>query len=188
MFEAYSVVEALYYILKKIGKADKIKLTKLIYLADKYHLMKYGRTITGDKYYAMPQGPVGSLALDVLNKEGYSLTEEEINYSEKLIKSIDKYNYKAGEKDKVELKYLSDSDIEVLDKICAKFGWWSSWDLKEYTHKYPEWAKNEELLKSEVARRKKINTEELFSKIDNQIDIEDDHIEEVKRFFVGNYD
>ncbi len=32
---------------------DKMKIIKLIWLADRLHLRKYGRTIVGDTYYAM---------------------------------------------------------------------------------------------------------------------------------------
>jgi len=55
-----SVIETIIYILRKIKKADKIKIIKLVYLANKYHLAKYGRTITGDDYYAIEHGPVGT--------------------------------------------------------------------------------------------------------------------------------
>lgn len=53
-------IEAIYYILSKLGKMDKLKLLKLVYLADKYHLIYYGRTITNDDYYAMKHGPIAS--------------------------------------------------------------------------------------------------------------------------------
>ncbi|MHA1782015.1 MAG: Panacea domain-containing protein [Promethearchaeota archaeon] len=188
MFEAYSVIEALYYILKKIGRADKIKLTKLIYLADKYHLMKYGRTITGDKYYAMPQGPVGSLVLDVLNSENYSLNEEEIAYFKDLINRVGEFNYEIANKNKNKFEYLSETDIEALDYICRKFGKWDSWYLKEYTHKYPEWNQHEKLLKSEIERRVPIKTEELFSKIDDKILEDDEHIKMAKAIHLGEFD
>ena len=40
---------------KTIGR---LKLMKLLWLADRLHLMKYGRMVLNDKYYAMPYGPV----------------------------------------------------------------------------------------------------------------------------------
>jgi len=48
---AKTVAQTIYYILKKIGPTDKKKIFLLLYLADKYHLAKYGRTITGDEYF-----------------------------------------------------------------------------------------------------------------------------------------
>ena len=66
MIEAAIIVEALHYVLSKTKRAGKIKLIKLVYLADKYHLLKYGRTVTNDDYYAMEFGPVGTTVKDVL--------------------------------------------------------------------------------------------------------------------------
>lgn len=43
-------------------------LLKALFFADKSHLNKYGRPITFDHYYALPDGPVPSLSYDVLKK------------------------------------------------------------------------------------------------------------------------
>lgn len=43
-------------------------LLKALFYADKAHLNKYGRPITFDHYYALPDGPVPSLSYDVLKK------------------------------------------------------------------------------------------------------------------------
>ena len=51
-----------FFALKKDGKINKMKAIKLIYLADRLHLRKYGRPIVGDIYWAMKLGPVGSRA------------------------------------------------------------------------------------------------------------------------------
>ena len=66
MIEVSKIVQVLYHILVKIGPTDKIKLVKLVYLSDKYHLLKYARTITNDSYFAMKLGPVGSTLKDIL--------------------------------------------------------------------------------------------------------------------------
>ena len=77
MIETSKIIEALHYILHKIKIADKIKIIKLIYLADKYHLVRYGRTITNDDYYAMEYGPVGSTVKDVLEFDEFTLSHNE---------------------------------------------------------------------------------------------------------------
>jgi len=41
-------------------------ILKTIYLADKEHLKRYGRMISNDSYRAMKQGPVPSLAYDII--------------------------------------------------------------------------------------------------------------------------
>jgi len=85
MLETHTAIETIFYILKKIGPADKIKLIKLVYLADKYHLLRYGRTVTGDEYFAMENGPVASTLKDVLSFNDIYLTEDERSYLESLI-------------------------------------------------------------------------------------------------------
>src|SRR5437762_2187452 len=47
---------------------DKYKLAKLVFLADKYHLVRYGRPIFGDFYRALEWGPVPRQILNALDK------------------------------------------------------------------------------------------------------------------------
>ena len=48
-----------------IAKEYKMKALKLVYIADRYHLRKYGRLITNDTYFAMNYGPVPSGTKDI---------------------------------------------------------------------------------------------------------------------------
>ena len=57
-------LEALVYIANKDERLYWI--LKTIYFADKEHLSKHGRQIFGDYYRAMKQGPVPSLAYDIV--------------------------------------------------------------------------------------------------------------------------
>jgi len=41
MIETKKIIQAVCYILQQIGRSDKLKLVKLLYLADKCHLMRY---------------------------------------------------------------------------------------------------------------------------------------------------
>src|SRR4030042_4954455 len=67
MRDESAIIESLHYLLKKLQHADKLKLVKLLFFADKYHLLKYARQISGDNYHALPAGPIPSGALDILN-------------------------------------------------------------------------------------------------------------------------
>ena len=46
------------------GPMSHMKLIKLLYLADRRALVRWGRPITCDWYVSMPQGPVPSFTLD----------------------------------------------------------------------------------------------------------------------------
>ena len=183
MIETLKIVQALYYVLTKIGTADKLKLVKLLYLADEYHLLKYGRTVTGDEYWAMSWGPVGSVTKDILSFDDDESTE--YKYISRLIKKINDYTFKAQETE-VDLDMLSETDIEALDFIVKHFGAKTKDELIRFTHKYPEWKQYERLFKEGFTRREKINTIELFERIDDDpFDLSPDHIEESKKIYSG---
>ena len=40
MAEAFAAIEAIHYLLNKSNTEEKLKIVKLVYLADKYHLIK----------------------------------------------------------------------------------------------------------------------------------------------------
>lgn len=189
MVDAYAVIEAIGYLLGKVGEATKLQIIKLIYLADKYHLMAYGRTITNDEYYAMKDGPVGSLVLDVLGFNDIVLQEDELKYAAKLIKRIGDKAFSINESPE-EFSMLSQSDRKALDMIVEKFGSQSASQLRKFTHDYPEYAKYEELFQDNVVKRKRIKTEELISTLPNNdpFNIPQEHLEQSKEILTGNFD
>lgn len=140
-------IEAIFYIVKKLNRScDRWSVLKLLFFADRYHIRKYSRTVTDDMYYAMENGPVASIAYDVLkNKIDEESMQNYINflfdfdYSEKtvLAKNVNP-----------ELDTLSDTDKEALNYAITTFGEYSPEDIKEISHKYPEWKRFEETLKS----------------------------------------
>ncbi|MFH1620031.1 MAG: Panacea domain-containing protein [bacterium] len=182
-----TIIETIFYLLTKKESADKIQLIKWVYLADKCHLVKYGRTITGDQYYAMQYGPVGSTVKDVLELNG--LPGPEAKYAESLIENIDNVTFKRRkDAPKVAFNQLSETDREALDFVIKKFGNMGSWELKDYTHKYPEWKQHERRLKT-ASRRGKINTEELFSLLRNDyIAVPPERLKLAKEIFSGKFE
>ncbi len=183
-----TIIEALYYILTKIKKADKIKLVKLIYLADKYHLIRYGRTITDDDYYAMPHGPVGTTVKDILSLDRFNMSEKGFKYASKLLELIDKNNFRAKPDTRGELEMLSDTDKEALDFVVDRFGKMAQWELRDYTHKYPEWYRYENLFKNNLTRRERIETKELLSTIKNDpLATSPKHIKESRKILTGTF-
>ncbi len=169
MIETTTIIEAIHYILKKIKKADKIKLVKLIYLADKYHLIRYGRTITNDDYYAMEHGPVGMTVKDVLSFDSFNISSKAYKYASSLLEKIDNTNFRAKTGAKVAFDMLSESDKDALDFTIKTFGRMGQWKLRDYTHQYPEWYQYEDLFNNRLTRRERIDTKELLSTIDDDI-------------------
>ena len=52
-FDVEKFVNASVYLVERCPEVTKMKLAKLLYFADKEHLLAYGRTITGDRYIKM---------------------------------------------------------------------------------------------------------------------------------------
>jgi len=59
-------IAVMLYVLKELHHSDIHKLFKIIYFADKEHLLRFGKPITGDWYVAMKDGPVPSHIYDYI--------------------------------------------------------------------------------------------------------------------------
>ena len=57
------------------GAIEKLRLLKLIFFADRYHLRKFGRPITNDPYWAMQFGPVASSVKELAEMDTVSGAE-----------------------------------------------------------------------------------------------------------------
>ena len=45
----------------------RLKAAKLLYFADNQHLVRYGRPMTGDRYYCLDHEPMPSASLNAIN-------------------------------------------------------------------------------------------------------------------------
>ena len=139
------------------GTIDKLKALKLVYLADRYHLRKYGRPITNDEYFAMPYGPVASGVKDIAEFSDF-LGEKERTYAAQYLTKA-KGHY-IGTTQPLQGDALSESEIEALSFAWETFGHYAQFELSEITHKYPEWKKHEQNLQSYT--RLKMNLEDFL--------------------------
>ena len=126
------------------GSQNKLKALKLIYFADRYHLRRYGRPITGDDYLAMPYGPVASGAKDLAEMSDF-LGDDERAYGSQYLAPMDRNTYRSIAE--VEERALSQSDRTALAWAWEKFGGMEQFPLAELTHRYPEWQRHEAALK-----------------------------------------
>lgn len=63
------ITQMLNYLIRKDERAagmDERKLIKLVWAADRYHMRKYARTVSGDHYVATENGPEGSLTKNIV--------------------------------------------------------------------------------------------------------------------------
>lgn len=166
-FDYKKATQALNYFINKAGGVvNKMKALKLVYLADRYHLRKYGRLITNDTYFAMSYGPVPSGVKDIAEASELFLGDEERAYSSQYLEPINILTLKSI--NAVDNTVLSESDIEALDFAWEQFGHFDQFQLSELTHQYPEWKKHEKAL--ELDSRIQIRLEDFLE--DPEGDIE----------------
>ncbi len=124
-FDFKRTLAAITYVASKnVPELTTYKLCKLLFLADKYHLVRYGRPITGDIYVAMEDGPVPSAVYDLLkfllaNRTPNARAAALIDHLQ-----IDKkFRYpRIQAKKRFDADELSRSDITALDRAIKTYG------------------------------------------------------------------
>jgi uncharacterized phage-associated protein len=126
---------------KDVPQLTMGKLLKLIFLADKYHLVRYGRPITGDRYEAMKDGPVPSWAYDLFKRQ--VLRKPFTEQGRQLVKSLRVDRSQKNPLLRATAGYdrdqLSKSDIAALEATIAEFGRKSFNQLRDITHHMVAW-------------------------------------------------
>lgn len=161
-FDYKKATQAINYLTRKEGgQIDKLKLIKLVYLADRYHLRRYGRPIVNDAYLAMPLGPVGSSVKDIAELSGF-LDETERAYAVQYIERSAGPN-KVVSKKNTETDVFSESELEALEFAFNEFGNQSAASLVNVTHRYPEWDKFKSALESKETTREPMSYTDFFN-------------------------
>jgi uncharacterized phage-associated protein len=183
--EHITTLQALHYMLRRLGgPTQKLKLIKLSYLADKYHLLHFGRTITRDGFRAMKLGPVGSNALNLLSLNEDFLGQETIAHA---IQVLDVNGLVISPKGESEYEYLSDSDKAAIDFIVEKFGGRTGPRLVDYLHQFPEWTRFQSKLQDDPMRAFKIEELDIFSVPNDDLAISPEQAELTKEHFLGHF-
>lgn len=118
---------------KTNGRMKYLKIIKLIYIADREAIRRWGQPLTGDSYYSLPHGPVVSRIQDLITDDP---TFSESTYWNDF---ISRDNYDVVLTVRPPYDRLSDAEIELLQEIFDTYGQMSRWQLKDLTHKFLEW-------------------------------------------------
>lgn len=123
------------------GRLPVLKLTKLLYLAERRSYEKYGEPIIGDKLVSMEHGPVLSKTLNKIN--GLSPSVEGgwdtwiADREGHDVALADASVIRSPEEDLLE---LSDADLEIIKETWDQFGHLGKYQIRDYTHDCcPEW-------------------------------------------------
>lgn len=146
-FNLQKLVHAIaFFSAKGVSDLTKLKVAKLLYFADKEHLLRFGSPILGDVYYCMEYGPVPSVALNEMNDalqspevagdcEDERQFETVLSVERPLWSGHPHFVAKRGFDEGV----FSKSEIEVLEYVLSNYGSKSAGELVDLTHLEPTW-------------------------------------------------
>jgi uncharacterized phage-associated protein len=134
-FNEAKATQAAARLLRNRGRMSYMKLIKLLYLADREALARWGRPITTDTYVSMKHGPVLSQVLDLITEGPNPFIGE--TFWTRHISEPEHYEVflKVNPPDDL----LSEAEDELLDEIFGEFGHLNPWALVDLVHKLPEW-------------------------------------------------
>ena len=115
-------------------RMGRIRLLKLMYIAERELLAEAGRPLTGDRAVAMKHGPVPSRVYDLIKGESAKAGEwGRFIHSEghAVVLRAD-----PGRGD------LSRREVEKLTEVTDRFRNMDDWTLSEATHEFEEWSRN----------------------------------------------
>ena len=116
------------------GSMSYIKLIKLLYLADREALIRWGYPITTDCYVSMDIGPVVSRIYDLIRNEPP-------------LHSVWIWHKSISDPEHYEVHLLSDPgsselthpEQDLIDEVFARHGRQNRWTVVDYTRRLPEW-------------------------------------------------
>lgn len=126
------------YILNQFPEGiDFIKLFKIMYFAEKEHLINYGRSITRDSFHALKHGPVPSFTYKAIQVyQGKMKETPDLNEIAIAIVILEDKMYAKINADKDE---LSISDMRCLDNAIDECRNVDSYTLSDLSHNDAAW-------------------------------------------------
>lgn len=137
------------------NRMSRLRLLKLLYIADREMLRERARPITGDRAVAMDHGPVLTKTYNLIKGEKVETA---------LMAKWDQYICRQGAHDVALISEpgvndLSEREITKLRDVAARFRGWDEWKISEHTHSFSEWKKN----KPPKGSRNRISDDDVFA-------------------------
>ena len=122
----------------------KVKLMKLFYFLDFMHLKTYGSPVTYDTYFNLEHGPIPTSIKNLVDTAAddvdNSVLSDTITFERP--KGIGMYRVlptrKFEEKDR---KLFSETELDILAKVCSRFGNENTKVIEDASHKESPWRK-----------------------------------------------
>jgi uncharacterized phage-associated protein len=133
-FDVVKAVAAVGFLVKHTGES-MYSVMKMMYLADKLHLERYGQFISGDSYAAMKEGPVPSCTYNMmkfLRGNESSFPSGEIVRAQLAYDGTSDHRITLLVEPKVD--ELSESDLECLGRVVELYKQFGKWGVRDMSH------------------------------------------------------
>lgn len=119
---------ARFFISQSGGRIDKLKLVKLLYLAERENMARYDEPMIYDELYSLPHGPVCSAALNGLDGALAGSTNWDC------ITTYGRQDVHSARVSRDDLDELSNADVRVLEQVWLSFGHMTASQIRNWTH------------------------------------------------------
>jgi uncharacterized phage-associated protein len=109
---------------KNGGEVEKLKLVKLMYLAERESVRLRGRLMFYDEHYSLKHGPICSGVLNGINGDADRPLWD---------KYISRNRHRVSPRDE-NMDQLSRSDMKILEQVWTTHGWRSTSQIRNWTH------------------------------------------------------
>ncbi|MEK7677160.1 MAG: Panacea domain-containing protein [Verrucomicrobiota bacterium] len=141
-FDITKATEVACQFVKREGGAINImKLVKLVYLLDRLSLARRGIPVVGGAYFSLPNGPITSEFLDLINSG--RLCGAADSHWDKFIS--DRQNHEVALRQEAPPQHLSESELGLIGAVYLEHGGKDQWQLRDWCHEHcEEWTPREE--------------------------------------------
>jgi uncharacterized phage-associated protein len=129
--ETKATQAAAFFLNLRGGRMSYLKLIKLLYLADRAALLRWGIPITTDRYVSMDHGPVVSQIYNLLLEDKAKPVWAEY------ISPPSEYEVQLQKEAPTDR--LSRAEERLMREIFAQYGNMGRWQLVDYVHTLAEW-------------------------------------------------
>ena len=137
------------------GRASKMRVLKLLYIAERESLKASGRPICGGRLVAMDYGPLNSQILSAIQGDAQDLYSEWDSY-------FDNDSHDIVLKKDPGLGKLTKFEVATLREIHSRMAGWSDGQIVDFCHTLTEYRKNE----PPEGSRREITWEDMLDALD----------------------